>query len=104
MYCPKCGVEFVEGVETCSDCGVELTPEPPPEPEAKYVEWVTVVADRQFGRIGLAKSLLQASGIECVTEGVNAQMAYAVEPMRVCVHPEDVERAKELLQELPGEE
>lgn len=100
MYCPKCGVEFVEGITTCSDCGIELTPEPPKEPEAKYVEWVTVLAHRQFGAIGLAESILQAEDIEYVVQGADAQMAYAVDPIRVCVHPEDVERAKEKLREL----
>ncbi len=100
MYCPKCGTEFVEGVTTCSDCGLELTEEPPTAPEAKYVDWITVLADRNFGRTGLAESILQAEGIEYTVEGANAQMAYAVEPVRICVHPDDVERAKEKLEEL----
>jgi len=100
MYCPKCGVEFVKGVTTCSDCGVELTPEPRPEPVAEYVEWVTVLAHRQLGAIGLAESILQAENIEYVVQGADAQMAYAIDPVRVCVHPENVESAKEKLREL----
>ena len=100
MYCPKCSTEFVDGVTTCSDCGVELTPEPPSGPEAKYVEWITVLADRDYGRTGLAESILQASGIEYTTEGVNTRWAELNEPVRICVHPKDVERAKKELEEL----
>lgn len=25
-YCPKCNMEFIDGITTCSDCGGELTP------------------------------------------------------------------------------
>lgn len=105
MYCPKCGADFVEGITVCSDCGIELTPEPPPEPEAIYVEWVTVLVGRNPGRIGLGESVLRGAGIECNVEGAGAQLAYGVEPMRLCVKPEDVQRAQEALGELlTGEE
>ena len=100
MYCPKCGADYVEGITTCSDCGIELTVEPPATPEAVYVEWVTVLADRDYGRTGLAESILQAAEIEYVTEGVNTRWAELNEPVRVCVHPNDVDRAQEALKEL----
>jgi hypothetical protein len=29
-WCPKCGIEYREGFETCSDCGCELSEEPVP--------------------------------------------------------------------------
>ena len=104
-YCPKCGTEFRAEIETCSDCGVALQAEPPEQPEAQYVEWVPVLAGRRDSRVGLAESVLQGAGIEFVVEGEAAQLAYAVEPMRVCVKPEDVERAREVLKELiEGEE
>jgi hypothetical protein len=100
MFCPKCGTEFVEGVETCSDCGVPLEQEPPVQPEAQYVEWVTVLTGRRDSRIGLAESLLMDADIEFIVQGEAAQMAYAVEPMRICVRPQDVERATEVLKDL----
>lgn len=99
MHCPKCGVEFVEGVTTCADCGIELTP----ATEAKYVEWVTVLAHRDYGRIGLAESILQAAEITYVTEGLYAFLAQLFEPMLVRVHAEDEERARKVLEELPAE-
>jgi hypothetical protein len=102
MYCPQCGVEFVESVKTCSDCGIDLKPEPPTEPEAAFVEWVTILAHRDHGRVGLAESILQASGIEYVSEGDNTRWTELNEPVRLCVHPEDAKRAEEALKELPG--
>jgi len=99
-YCPKCGTEFRDDIEACSDCGLALQAEPPSQPEAQYVEWVTVLVGRRDSRVGLGESLLQSAGIEYVVEGEAAQLAYAVEPMRLCVKPEDVDRAKEVLKEL----
>jgi hypothetical protein len=100
MFCPNCGTEFVDGVETCSDCGVPLQNEPPAQPEAQYEEWVTVLTGRRDGRIGLGESLLMDAGIEFIVQGEAAQMAFAVEPMRICVQPQDVERASEVLKDL----
>jgi hypothetical protein len=100
MYCPKCGADFVEGVTVCSDCGIELTPEPPTEPEATYVEWVTVFGDRQESRVRLAESIVRGADIDCVVEGDETQLAGVADPVRLCVRPEDVDRATELLKEL----
>lgn len=104
-YCPQCGSEFIDSVDKCIDCGVGLTDTKPALPEPEFVDWVAILEHRDFGRIGLAESLLQAAGIDYIVEGVGSQMAYAVDPMRVCVKPEDVERAKSALEELvEGEE
>jgi hypothetical protein len=45
-FCPKCGYEYVPGIETCPECRAALSPEPPPPapeeiPEA-YVRLVTL--------------------------------------------------------------
>ncbi len=41
-FCPKCGSEYREGFDTCSDCGVDLVPDPPPEISEEYenTEWI----------------------------------------------------------------
>ena len=36
-YCPRCGAEYREGFDLCSDCGVELVDQPPaPEEEEHF--------------------------------------------------------------------
>lgn len=35
MYCPKCKAEFIKGITECSNCGVPLVNELPPEKHSK---------------------------------------------------------------------
>jgi len=44
-WCPECGAEYREGFARCSECGVALVNEPPPETEQlpePGPEWVEV--------------------------------------------------------------
>lgn len=104
MLCPHCGVECDERTEACQGCGAPLTSKPTNETELEWVEWITVLADRDHFRIGLAESLLQAAGVTYVTEGVNPRWAEHNEPVRICVEQKDVECAMGVLSELIGGE
>lgn len=53
MYCPKCGCEYREGIDTCPDCGVKLVQEELPSEEenvteAKYERNITVETVNKF--------------------------------------------------------
>lgn len=53
MYCPKCGCEYREGIDTCPDCGVKLVEEELPAEEenvieAKYERSITVENVNKF--------------------------------------------------------
>lgn len=105
MFCPRCGMEHREGVPTCSDCGVTLVVNPPPEgrDEAAWVDLVTVLASSDPSQLLVAKSLLEAEGIPCCLHeimGVGRAAAgpdVAIGPVQLQVRPGDVERARELL-------
>ncbi len=38
-YCPKCRIEFLEGIETCSECGSSLVAELPEGEEVLVPDW-----------------------------------------------------------------
>ena len=38
-YCPKCRIEFLEGIETCSECGSSLVDELPEGEEVLVPDW-----------------------------------------------------------------
>lgn len=39
MYCPKCKLEFLDGIETCSECGSPLVEELPEGEEIMVPDW-----------------------------------------------------------------
>ena len=66
MYCPKCRMEYREGFIKCSDCGVPLVTEKPPEPTVPGepdLELVTVLESIDRLVIALAKGVLEEAEI-----------------------------------------
>ncbi len=112
MICPQCNSEYPAGVTRCPACDVDLVDElAASAPET--VEWIDLVTVLETGDPSLllvAKSLLDAEKIRSYAEGEDVQeslgagrVADADIPMgpgRLRVHPEDVEAARELLQNL----
>jgi hypothetical protein len=56
MYCPRCGVEYCDGLADCSECHVALVPE-------VLSKAVPVFESNDRIAISLAKGLLEDSGI-----------------------------------------
>ncbi len=63
MFCPQCRTEYREGFETCTDCGVALVSELPPEPAREYLEFEEILISLNPGDIAMIKSLLDSEGI-----------------------------------------
>ena len=38
-FCPKCRAKYIEGIDLCFDCQVELVDELPPEDEVETINW-----------------------------------------------------------------
>jgi len=103
MFCPKCGAEYREGFTHCADCDVALVGDRPPETEdhLRYVEMVEVFSTYNPGDIAVIKSILDAEDIHYYFQGENTNLmvgggSYA----RLLVQADQVERVKDILQEL----
>jgi hypothetical protein len=110
MFCPKCGEEYPWHVMVCPTCDVDTVDRlsgPEPTPDAELVK---VLATGDAGLIGIARSLLDAEGVEYLLRGDGLQdlfglgrvtgFSYAMGPAEFWVRAEDAERARELLKDL----
>lgn len=100
MYCPECGAEYIEGIYGCPDCRVPLVPEPPPEPQLEYVEYVTVLKTCNPIVIAMVKSILASAGIRHFVKGEVLQDLFRVGMAEIQVGRDDESEAKILLREL----
>jgi hypothetical protein len=107
MYCPKCRTEFRKGFKTCSDCGVplvaELPPEPPPPPAPEYVKFVNLYSPKNETELSLIKSILDSEEISYFVRNDNFG-SLEVGPhiglyngKMIQVQDDQYEKAKELL-------
>ena len=103
MYCPKCRAEYREGFSHCADCGADLVNGQPPESEdaLRYVEMVEVFSTYNPGDIAFIKSVLDGEAIHYYFQGENTNMLVATGAYaRLLVQEDQVDRAREILQEL----
>jgi hypothetical protein len=111
MRCPSCGTEVETGATRCPQCGAELPEaEPVGHNEAEWVDLVTVLQTADPSLLMVAKSLLDAEHVPAFAEGTELPEGVSagripdadipMGPGRLRVHPEDAERAYELLSNL----
>ena len=111
MYCPSCGESFNETLTECPHCGVELAETRPGSPPDPTIQFASVLSTGDAGLIALAKSLLDAEGIEYLVRGEGLQDLFGggrlgagysilVGPAEFIVRENDAERARELLADL----
>ncbi len=106
MFCPQCRAEYREGFLLCADCQrslvAELPFQPKPQPD---LELVTVLATGNPALFAVAKSLLEDSGIEYLTQNEGLHNLFPVHRFRIQfqVRQEDEEEAAALLAELEEE-
>ena len=106
MLCPQCGAEYREGILECSDCQLPLVAELPPQPKPQPdLDLVTVLATGNPALIAVAKSLLEDSGIEYLTQNEGLHDLFPVHRFRIHiqVRQEDEGEATALLADLDEE-
>ena len=110
MVCPQCEQEFGWDVMICPACDVETVdrlPGPEPAPDA---ELVSVLVTGDAAAIAVARSLLDAEGIDYFVRGDGLQdlfgfgritgFSYVTGPPEFLVRTEDADRARALLKDL----
>ena len=122
MYCPGCDIEYEPGVVRCPACGAPLiaarsapggAADAAARDREEWVDLVTVLETADASLLLVAKSLLDAEDVPCFAEGEGVQESLGagriaasdlpLGPGRLRVHPEDEERARELLAGLVSE-
>ena len=108
-YCPKCKIEYVEGVQQCDDCGATLLPGSPPQPPAtadlRAEKDVKLVPVRIFsGGTAqmdgeLARNILQSQGIPSLLQGESSAEMLPVLDVPLLVREKDATEAEEILKE-----
>lgn len=115
MFCPQCGTEYLEGVEKCADCGVELTHSPPqpkdlqenhdndwpPDIDPEDCEVIPVLNNPAL--LGVLKSVLESEGIPYFLHGEHYGMYYTLNSARLIVPKKAVPRVRELVNEAAQE-
>ncbi len=106
MFCPQCRTEFPDGGKTCDACGATLVAELPEEDES---DLVPVLDTDDHVQLAFARSLLEAEGIECETQGEAGQEVFGLTPLpgatgpaRLLVARRDAEAARALLADRQG--
>lgn len=99
MFCPKCRTEYREGFTKCSDCGVDLVAERPPEEQLDYEDWVTVLSTNDRNEVLVAQSALEGAGIPCWANGGELNDLLAAGPVEIQVPEEFFDEAIEALSE-----
>jgi len=103
MICPQSKAEYRDGFYKCSDCGIDLVPAPPPEPEVELspIDFVEVYSTYSQGEIAFIKSILDGEGLTYYFQGESAiTISYAGAYVRLFVASEDADRVRKLLHEL----
>ena len=102
MFCPKCGCEYEEGFDTCADCHIPLVAEPPPPPpDPEYMECERILSTHNTGDIAVIKAVLESEGVTHFFEGeVFNMLRPFLQPSRLFVRKDQVEKAKEILKDM----
>ena len=106
LFCPQCRAEYREGFLECADCQRSLVGELPPRPRPQPdLDLVTVLATGRPSLIAVAKSLLEDSGIEYLTQNEGLHDLFPVHMFRIDiqVRQEDEAEATALLADLEEE-
>lgn len=99
MYCPTCRTEYRDGFVRCAECDLPLVAALPPEPDALPFE--VVCSTYNPGDVAVISAILDGDGIVYGFQGETFnRFRPLIDPVRLLVRSDQVERARELLAEM----
>jgi DNA-directed RNA polymerase subunit RPC12/RpoP len=104
MFCSQCGKEYEEDIYVCSDCGVSLVPELPPDSESESpesAEFEEILFTPTPGNMAVIRSLLDSGGIEYYFRGELFDSFHPLtQPTRLMVRADQAKEVEEILESL----
>jgi hypothetical protein len=98
VFCPKCRSEYREGFYRCPDCRLDLVERLAAEPEPEFIAYEEVLATYNTADIAFLKSVLDSEEIIYYFHGENfSRIDPMIQPARLMVKQDEVEKARELL-------
>lgn len=106
-FCPQCEAEYESGVATCTDCGVALVDELPPNepPDTEEGEPVPLRNFSNAAEASMVQNLLEENGIRAFVSGGDFTVAPSMFSGEIVlmVDERDLERAVTLYEAYFGE-
>lgn len=110
-FCPKCRVEYVEGVKSCEECNVDLVATLPQALEESGRDMDLVEVWRTQGEVEaqLIASLLESHGIKSMFSGESLRLTHGLTVdglalVKILVRPEDTKLACDVIASSDGVE
>ena len=107
-FCPECEAEYEEGVESCTDCGVPLVAELPPDetPDVADGEPMPLRNFSNAAEANMVANLLEENGIRAYVSGGEFTVAPSSfsDEIVLMVDERDLERATALYDAYFGQE
>jgi len=108
MFCPRCRAEYRPGFSRCSDCGVGLVDQLPPDPSSgergSGIDSEELVVVRSYPTVieaELAKSALESVGIDSMirtdNEGGQSPALSMTRGVELLIRASDVPAANDML-------
>ena len=108
-FCPKCRVEYVDGVETCEDCGIALVAVLPKALEGAGRDSDLVEVWRTQGEVDaqIIKALLDSQGVHSMISGESLRLTHGLTVdglalVKILVRPEDAKLACDVIASSDG--
>jgi hypothetical protein len=104
MICPKCEYEYIDTIEVCPDCGVELITKDEFEGSlTHHADWIVVFTTSESYEAEMFKNNLEGAGIEALVLGQKDSSFPTVGDLAVIkllVRKRDAESAVEIINDI----